>query len=215
VCALQTSQQRQQAAMAEAMRNSRLLLLPQQQQRKLALAAAMQDSQLLLLVQQQQLVAAAHLKPLLAATQQRLPPAAQMQQQQLTARRRKVAELVARAGFGDFEEQNGWCGYVPSAASVIGLFITDSELPVAVACFRQLRVGGALWKGDHNYKFVKCVRNNGQMVYAAVFTLMNVSMSIGRWRGCITTALVNASSLPPASAAPWCAAPAALAWCHF
>jgi hypothetical protein len=96
------------------------------------------------------------------------------------SKKRKVAELVDRAGFGGFEDQNGWLGYVPSAASVIGLFITESELPVAVACFRQLRVGGQLWKGDHNYKFVKCVRSNGQMVYAAVFTLMNVSMKPGQ-----------------------------------
>jgi hypothetical protein len=79
------------------------------------------------------------------------------------------------AGFGEFDDVEGWCGYVPSSASVIGLFLQCSTSDVAVAVFQQLRVGGTIWKGDHNYKFQKCVRKNGQTVYAAVFTIMNVS----------------------------------------
>jgi hypothetical protein len=93
--------------------------------------------------------------------------------------KRKAAALDSDdrlyAGFGEFDDADGWCGYVPSTASVIGLFLKCSTSDVAVAVFQQLRVGGTIWKGDHNYKFTKCVRKNGETVYAAVFTIMNVS----------------------------------------
>jgi hypothetical protein len=84
------------------------------------------------------------------------------------------------AGFGAFDNSEGWCGNVPSTASVIGLFLKCSTTDVAVAVFKQLRVGGTIWKGDHNYKFTKCVRSNGQTVFAAAFTIINVS----NWRIC-------------------------------
>jgi len=93
-------------------------------------------------------------------------------------KRKAAAMLVANAAFGEFEDEEGWAGYVPSAASVIGLFIPESEPAVVAACFKQLQVGGELWKGDHSYKFVRCVRKDGQMVYGAVFTLMNVSCGV-------------------------------------
>uniref|UniRef100_A0A383VCY3 Uncharacterized protein n=1 Tax=Tetradesmus obliquus TaxID=3088 RepID=A0A383VCY3_TETOB len=82
----------------------------------------------------------------------------------------KAAEM---AGFGSFDDLEGWAGVGPSAASVTALFITKSKSAVAVACYKLLRVGGKLAKGDHNFKFTSHVRKDGQTVYAAVFTLMN------------------------------------------
>jgi hypothetical protein len=83
--------------------------------------------------------------------------------------------LADRAGFGNFEDAHGWCGYIPSSVSAIGLFLSKSQLDVAVASLRLLHVGGKWWKGDHSYKFTKSVRQSGEMVYGAVYTIMNVS----------------------------------------
>lgn len=100
--------------------------------------------------------------------------------------KRKGAFEQQLADFGAFDDLQGWAGYVPSAASIIKLFIAQSEPAVVAACYQQLQVGGELWKGDHSYKFVKCVRKDGQMVYAAAFTLMNVGRKVcvlgeGEW----------------------------------
>lgn len=100
-----------------------------------------------------------------------------------TSSKRKAVVLNGFAGFGAFDDMEGWGGYVPSTQSVIGLFISCSSSDVAVATFRQLRVGGTIWKGDHNYKFTKCVRKDGKTVFGAVFTLMNVS-SVGQQCWC-------------------------------
>lgn len=94
------------------------------------------------------------------------------------SKKRKHSDLSQCGGFGSFEDIEGWCGYVPSEDSLIDLFITHSKQAVLTATYKQLKVGGRIFRVDHNYKFVKCVRKDGKMVYDAVFTIMNVSKAI-------------------------------------